>query len=108
MSGIGAARMRITWNEKTRVAKPGAGGESTYAAILTTWAEMIPLRYNRDEQANQIQGRIQKRFKMRQRDGFTPTKSMTVNYAGREYVPISIEPYQDREWYWFVEIQATE
>lgn len=108
MTGIGTRRQRVTWQTKIRIDKPGAGGESQYVDVLSRRVEMLPIRYNRDEVADQIQGRMHKRFKQRQEEAFTPNKSMAIVYNGRQYIPTSIEPLDERTRYWIIEMEAYE
>ncbi len=100
---IGDMRAKITFQTPTSVPVGGAGYETGYADALTTLCEAKSLSSSRDLAAHQTTLKNGYRFKLRYREGFTPSKDMLIIYKGSQFTINSIEPDKDdREKFWMI------
>jgi SPP1 family predicted phage head-tail adaptor len=82
---IGAMRDRIVIKSPVSVPAPGAGADTHWEAVLSDWCQAVPLSSDKRLTNSQYQLQDGFHFIIRYRSGFTPTKSMLVEYNGADY-----------------------
>lgn len=93
---IGQMRDRVLIKSQVDSSVPGAGAETTYVIYLTCWTKIEPLTSSRifqDSQLNLNDGFI---FSIRFSTAYTITKTMLVEYQGKDYTINSIKDVHNR------------
>lgn len=100
---IGKMDKKITFQAPSSTPIGGAGYETVYSNVLTTFCEAKPLSSSRDLAAHQTVLKNGYRFKIRYREAFSPSKDMLIIYKGRQFTINSIEPdADDRDKFWLI------
>lgn len=98
--GIGSMRDRVIFKDQVNTPVPGGGAETTWVVAFQEWTKIEPLRSSRRLEDSQIQLQDGFRFNIRYRDKVQPTKSMLLEYEGKDYTINSIIEVNERKRYW--------
>lgn len=98
--GIGSMRDRVIFKEPVNTPVPGGGSVSEWVVAFEDWTKIEPLRSSRRLEDSQIQLQDGFRFNIRYRTMDHPTKSMLVEYEGKDYTINSIVEVNERKRYW--------
>jgi head-tail adaptor len=100
---IGKMDKRITLLEPVDTRLPSGGGETTYVTVLTTWAEVLPVKSSRMLTDSQIELQDSMQFNFRfSLDGREPQKRWVIDYRNHRYIIHSIIEKDEAKRFWRV------
>ena len=94
---IGQMRDRVLIKSQSDTPVEGGGAISTYVPYLTCWTKIEPLSSNRVFQDSQLNFNDGFSFSIRFSSAYTITKTMLVEYLGKDYTIDGIKEVHNRK-----------
>lgn len=92
---IGFLRHRLTVEQASDVADGGGGFTTTWTTVATRWGSIQPLSGREAFEAQQVQGRLTHKIRMRWLTGLTT--SMRISFSSRLFNIRSIQDEQEHK-----------